>query len=128
MMIDSSALVALHLKEPGWETILDKIARAEIAVISAPALLESAIVLSARTGQDARAMLRASLQRLGIQVVPFTEEHYDAAIDAFLRFGKGRHPASLNFGDCMAYAAFAVSGLPLLYTGDDFLQTDIEAA
>jgi ribonuclease VapC len=128
MMIDSSALVALHLKEPGCEAILDKIASAEIAVISAPALLEAAIVLSARTRQDARAMLRASLQRLGIQVVPFTEEHYDAAIDAFLRFGKGRHPASLNFGDCMAYAASAVSGLPLLHTGSDFSRTDIEAA
>jgi len=86
------------------------------------------MVLSARTRQDARMEIARSLRRLQIQVIPFTEEHFDAAAEAFLRYGKGRHPAALNFGDCMSYAVAALSGLPLLYTGNDFAQTDIRAA
>jgi ribonuclease VapC len=87
-----------------------------------------AIELSRRRGQDAGPWLRSFLRNADAEVVPFTEEHLDAAIDAFLRFGKGRHRAALNFGDCMAYAVAAVAGMPLLYTGDDFAQTDIPAA
>ena len=128
MVIDSSVLVALHLKEPGYEAALAKIAEASVAVIGAPTLLETAMVLSARTRQDARLALMSSLRRMRIEVVPFSEEHYDVAADAFLRYGKGRHPAGLNFGDCMSYAVAAVSGLPLLYAGGDFARTDIAAA
>jgi ribonuclease VapC len=128
MVIDSSALVALHLKEPGYEAPAAKIADSDIALIGAPTLLETAMVLSARTRQDARFALMSSLRQLRVQVAPFGEEHYDAAIDAFLRYGKGRHAAALNFGDCMSYAVAAVSGLPLLYVGEDFAQTDIAAA
>jgi ribonuclease VapC len=128
MVIDSSALVALLLKETGYEATLAKIADSAIAVIGAPTLLESAMVLSARTRQDARFALMSSLRQLRVQVVPFSEEHYDAAIDAFLRYGKGHHPAALNFGDCMSYAVAAVSGLPLLFAGEDFARTDIIAA
>jgi ribonuclease VapC len=128
VVIDSSALVALHLREPGYEGILAKIADATIAVIGAPTLLETAMVLSARTRQDARLDLMNSLRRLRVQVVSFTEEHYDVAADAFLRYGKGRHAAGLNFGDCMSYAVASVSGLPLLYTGEDFARTDLVAA
>jgi ribonuclease VapC len=87
-----------------------------------------AIELSRRRGQDAGPWLRSFLRNADAEVVPFTEEHLDAAIDAFLRFGKGRHRAALNFGDCMAYAVAAVAGMPLLYTGNDFAQTDIPAA
>jgi ribonuclease VapC len=128
VVIDSSALVALYLKEAGYETVLGKIASATVAVIGAPTLLETAMVLSSRTRLDARLALMTVLRRLRVEVVPFSEEHYDVAAEAFLRYGKGRHPAGLNFGDCMSYAVAAVSGLPLLYAGDDFALTDIAAA
>jgi ribonuclease VapC len=116
------------LKEPGFEAALEKIAGASIAVIGAPTLLETAMVLSFFTRQDARLALMTALRRLRVEVVPFSEEHYDVAAEAFLRYGKGRHPAGLNFGDCMSYAVAAMSGLPLLYAGEDFALTDIAAA
>jgi len=128
MVIDSSALLSIYLRESGHEAFFEKISRSTIAVIGAPTLLEVTIVLSARTKRDARREIARSLRQLRVQVVPFTEEHFDVAADAFLRYGKGRHPAALNFGDCMSYAVAAVSGLPLLYTGKDFTQTDIPAA
>ena len=65
------------------------------------------------------------LRRMRAEVVPFTQDHYEAAIGAFLRFGRGRHPAALNFGDCLSYAVAAIAGLPLLYTGDDFARAGI---
>jgi ribonuclease VapC len=128
VVVDSSVLIAIHLKEPGWDVLLDKIAAAPEVIVGAPTLLETAIVLSARLRQDVQPLLMLLLRRLTIRLIPFSEEHYEAAIDAFLRFGKGRHPAGLNFGDCMAYAVAAVSGLPLLYTGGDFARTDIQSA
>jgi len=73
-------------------------------------------------------MLNGLLRNISAEIVPFTEEHYEAAVSAFLRYGKGQHPAGLNFGDCMSYALAIVSGLPLLYTGKDFSKTDIQAA
>lgn len=108
--------------------MFDKIAASPTAMVGAPTLLETAMVLTARTMQDARLVLMTSFRQLRIQVIPFTEEHFDVAADAFLRYGKGNHPAALNFGDCMTYAVAFLSGLPLLYTGDDFAQTDISAA
>ena len=73
-------------------------------------------------------MLQGVLRSIGAEIVPFQEEHYEAAVSAFLRYGKGRHPARLNFGDCMSYALAVITGLPLLYTGDDFSKTDIQSA
>ncbi len=128
MVLDSSAIVAVHLKEPGHESLIEAIDRSEIVVIGVPTLLETAMVLSARFGQDARPLLFAFLRRLDAEVVAFNEEHLDSAITAFLRFGRGRHPAGLNFGDCMSYAVASVAGMPLLFTGRDFAQTDIPAA
>jgi len=87
-----------------------------------------AIELSRRRGQDAGPWLRSFLRNADAEVVPFTEEHLDAAIDAFLRFGKGRHRAALNFGDCMAYALARETGEELLFKGTDFAQTDIAIA
>lgn len=86
------------------------------------------MVLSVRLAQDARPLLFAFLRRLEAEVVAFNEEHLDAATTAFLRFGRGRHPAALNFGDCMAYAVASVAGMPLLFTGEDFTRTDIARA
>jgi ribonuclease VapC len=128
MVLDSSAIVAIELQEPGFERLIDKIGDAKAVVIGIPTMFETAIVLSRRRGQDARPWLRGFLRSAKAEAVTFTDEHLDAAIDAFLRYGKGRHRAALNFGDCMAYAVAAVAGLPLLYTGNDFAQTDIPAA
>jgi ribonuclease VapC len=86
------------------------------------------MVLTSRLGRDARPTIAAFLRRLDAEVVPFNREHLDAATTAFLRFGRGRHPAALNFGDCMAYAIASVAGMPLLFTGDDFSRTDIAPA
>ena len=128
MVIDSSAFLAVHLKEVHHEELFAKIADAPVTIIGTPTLLETTMVLSARTRRDSRIAIARSLSELRIQVVPFTGDHFDRAAEAFLRYGKGRHPAALNFGDCMSYAVAAVSGMPLLYTGRDFAQTDIPAA
>src|SRR5271157_4926602 len=128
MVLDSSAIVAIHLREPGYDRLMDAIDHAGLVVVGAPTLLETAMVLSARLNQDARPLLLAFLRRLGAEVVAFNEEHVDAATTAFLRFGRGRHPAGLNFGDCMSYAVASVAGMPLLFTGEDFARTDIAPA
>ena len=128
MVLDSSAMVAIHLREPGHERLIDRIEAAEVVVVGAPTLLETVMVLTARLGQDARPMIFAFLRRLEAEVVPFNEEHLDAAATAFIRFGRGRHPAALNFGDCMSYAVASVAGMPLLFTGEDFGRTDIAPA
>ena len=101
-------------------------AEAPFLAATAPTLLESTMVLSKHFSGDARAVVNEFVREFQIDVIPFSRDHYDAAIDAFYRFGKGRHAASLNFGDCMSYAAARLSGQPLLYTGSDFARTDIE--
>jgi ribonuclease VapC len=128
MVLDSSAIVAIHFREPGHDRLIDRIDAAEVVVVGVPTLLETAMVLTARLGQDARPMIFALLRRLEAEVVPFNEEHLDAAATAFMRFGRGRHPAALNFGDCMSYAVASVAGMPLLFTGEDFRRTDIAQA
>src|ERR1019366_9710537 len=128
MVLDSSAIVAIHLREPGHEALIDRIDAASVVVVGVPTLLEAAMVLTARLGQDARPMVFAFLRRLEAEVIPFNEEHLDAAATAFIRFGRGRHPAALNFGDCMSYAVASVAGMPLLSTGADFRRTDIPQA
>lgn len=126
--VDTSALIAIHLEEPGCEFLVGRIMSASVAIIGAPQVLEASMVLTGRLGPRAHLILRDSMRRLRIQVVPFTEEHSHAAVEAFLRFGRGRHQAALNFGDCIAYATAELSGFPLLYKGDDFAQTDIPRA
>ncbi|MGJ5818390.1 type II toxin-antitoxin system VapC family toxin [Paludibaculum fermentans] len=128
MVLDSSAIVAIHLKEPGYERLIEALENAEVVVVGIPTLLETTMVLSARLGQDARPLLYAFLRRLQVESISFNTEHLDSAITAFLRFGRGRHPAGLNFGDCMSYAVASVAGMPLLFTGDDFPRTDIDRA
>ena len=128
MILDSSALVSIVLKEEGCEVLAGKAQLANPVLICAPVVLESAMVLSRRLGYDARPIVSALLRRFDAEIVEFNQDHYEAAMSAFLRFGKGRHPAALNFGDCMSYALASVSGLPLLCTGDDFSRTDIQCA
>ena len=128
MILDSSAVVALALQEPGHERLLAAIAAAASLGIGAPTLVETTIVLSARLGRDARGLVSRFALEADLTVVPFTDAHFGTALDAWLRFGRGRHPAGLNFGDCLAYATARVAGEPLLFVGDDFGKTDIEAA
>lgn len=128
MILDTSAIVAVLLREPGWEGILRRIDEAPYCAVGAPTLAEAGVVLSARLAVDARGHLARFLQESGVDVLAFGEEHYVVAVEAWRRFGKTRHPARLNFGDCLSYAMARLAGQPLLFVGDDFAQTDVERA
>ncbi|MBN1629357.1 MAG: type II toxin-antitoxin system VapC family toxin [Thermoleophilia bacterium] len=128
MIVDSSAIVAIILREPGFEAVLECLEAGGPVAVGAPTLAESALVLSARLGRDARPKLARLLQEYEIEVIPFAAAHSDEATEAFMRFGKGRHPAALNFGDCMSYAVAKLAGQPLLCLGGDFAQTDLVLA
>ena len=128
MILDSSAVVAIVMQEPGWEVLLKKLAAADQVGIGTPTLTETAIVLSARLGRDARGLLARILDEGSIATVPFGDAHFGAALDAWFEFGKGRHPAALNFGDCMAFASARLAREPLLCAGEDFPKTDLEIA
>jgi ribonuclease VapC len=124
VIVDSSALVAIVLREPGWEALVDKLS-AEPAGAGAPTLAEAGMVLTARLGPRGRSLLARIVQEARIVVIPFTDEHWPIAIDAYARFGKGRHAAALNFGDCLTYSVASLAGQPLLYLGEDFARTDL---
>jgi ribonuclease VapC len=128
VILDTSALVAIALDEPEREALIAKIDTAETVRIAGPTLVEAGIVLSVRTGADATKVLADLLDAGDVVVVEFGADHWEAAIAAWWAYGKGRHPAALNLGDCIAYAAARVAGEPLLAIGDDFAQTDIELA
>jgi ribonuclease VapC len=128
MIVDSSAIVAILCEEAGYETLLNKMGKAPLLGVAAPTVLESAMIVGTRLGMDGLSSVHDFLREVGAQVVPFSEIHASTAYSAFLRYGKGRHPASLNFGDCMSYAAAKVSGSPLLFVGKDFTKTDVVAA
>jgi ribonuclease VapC len=128
MVVDSSALVAIILEEPEHDALLAKVAASTNVAIGAPTLVETLIVLTARLRGDPAPALRDLLRALDAEVIPFTEDHSRVALTAYLKFGKGRHPAALNFGDCLAYAAASVARQPLLYVGDDFSRTDVQNA
>ncbi|MFN8546371.1 MAG: type II toxin-antitoxin system VapC family toxin [Candidatus Binatia bacterium] len=125
MILDSSAIAAIVFKEPGFESLLDRMRAARQLAIGAPTLTETGIVLSARLERDARGLTARLVQEAMVMVVPFGEAHYATAVDAWLRFGRGRHPAALNFGDCMSYAVSRLAAQPLLCVGDDFRLTDL---
>jgi ribonuclease VapC len=127
MILDTSAVVAIVMKEDSCEELLRAMAGATVA-IGAATLTETAIVLSARLGFDTRALVSRLLSEASITVVPFGESHYAAAVDAWLHYGKGKHPASLNFGDCLSYAVARLANEPLLFVGEDFARTDIAPA
>ena len=125
MIVDTSALVAVVLREPGFQAVVDRLEGDEPLAVGAPTLTEATLVLSARLDRDARPKLARFLQEYEIAVVPFAAAHWDEATEAFLRFGKGRHPAALNYGDCMSYAVAKLADQPSLCLGRDFVQTDL---
>lgn len=126
VVVDSSALLAVVFREPGHERIVEALAGAEIAAVGTPTLTETGIVLEARLADRAPGLLERILDEFEIQEIRFGEVHWREAVDAFRRFGKGRHPAGLNFGDCMTYAVARLTGEPLLCVGNDFPETDLE--
>jgi len=128
VILDSSALVAIALDEPEREALIGKIDAAEAVGIAGPTLVEAGIVLSARTGENASELLADLVEAADAVVIEFGAGHWETALSAWWEYGKGRHPAALNLGDCIAYAAARVAGEPLLAIGDDFAQTDIELA
>ncbi len=129
MIIDTSALVAVVVREAGYEGILEKLsAPSTVAGMGSPTVAELGIVLSSRLGTNARPLVAQLLEQLDITEVVFGAAHWREAVDAFWRFGRGRHPAGLNFGDCLTYAVASLSNEPLLYIGNDFGATDLHAA
>ena len=128
MIIDTSAILAILLREPDAGRFEDAIADAWPRRMTAVAFLEATMVVEGRGGTEAGDDLDALLKRTRVEFVPVTQEQAHVARQAWRRFGKGNHPAALNFGDCFAYALAEVTGEPLLFKGDDFALTDIEAA
>ena len=128
MTIDSSALVAVLFSEPGYLDLVDTMLQADAVRVGAPTLVETGMVLAGRRGAPVGRELDDLVRELGITVVPFGEAEWQAALQAYARFGRGRHKAALNFGDCLAYATAAVACDMLLFVGDDFARTDIPAA
>lgn len=125
MIVDSSALVAVLLREPGHEAILDRITGEEAVHVGAPTLVETGMVLVARAGLVGKSLLARLLDEAEVKIIEFTADHWTVAVDAFIRYGTGRHPAALNFGDCLTYAVARLTGEPLLCVGDDFVRTDL---
>lgn len=131
MFVDASVLVAILLKEPEARGFSTAMAAAESRLTSPIALYETVVAVmnkKATDRQTAEAVVREAIETADIRVIPITDEIGRAALEAFERYGKGRgHPAQLNMGDCFAYAAARVSGVKLLYKGDDFARTDMRA-
>jgi ribonuclease VapC len=129
MTLDSSALLAILFAEAGHLDLVDRILEADVARVSAPTLVETTLVLAGRRPTVAAAVTVESLIReLGVTVVAFGEREREHAVEAFLRFGRGRHAAGLNFGDCLAYGTAAAARDSLLFVGADFARTDIPPA
>ncbi len=129
IVVDSSALIAILRREPEADDFLRILAAAEQCLLSSVSLLEISMVLAGRTGdRSSWDNLDALLSRADVQVVPQDAELAEVARTAFLRFGKGRHPAALNLGDCASYALAKARSLPLLFKGGDFLKTDLDDA
>jgi len=125
MVIDTSALAAIFFSEPEGPQFLRAIVEAESRLISAATILEAGIVLEARQGEAAGREFDLFTLRAGLQVVPFDAEQAELARSAWRKFGKGRHPAGLNFGDCFAHALAQSTGELLLAKGADFAATGI---
>ena len=128
MILDTSAIVAILTEEPSAEELLSKLQNPGPVQVGAPTLLETIMVLAGRLQKDPGPYLERFLRDLKAVVLPFEDAHRREAANAFLRFGKGRHPAKLNLGDCMSYATAKIARLPLLCVGNDFPKTDLDLA
>lgn len=125
MVVDSSALIAVLLDEPEAADFRRWMHSADRVLVSAVSYVETAIVISSRAGKAGLQYLDALLNGIQAEIVAFDGDQVRIAIEAWHRFGKGNHPARLNFGDCCAYALAKASGESLLFKGEDFSRTDI---
>lgn len=127
MVLDTSAVLAILLGEPEANRLLAAVDAALFRRLSAASLVEAAIVTQSRLGDPGERELDLLLNRMRVETVAVTAEHATLARSAYRRFGKGRHPAALNYGDCFSYALAVALQEPLLFKGDDFSQTDVTA-
>jgi len=127
MVIDTSALLAILQNKPERRSFNAAIESADTRMISTATFVEASIVIGARYGSDGLRDLDLFIAKAAIELVPVDVDQAHEARDAHARFGKGRHPAGLNFGDCFSYALARVLGEPLLFEGEDFAQTDVSA-
>jgi len=125
MAVDTSALVAIALKEPQAQACMEALVRADTLLISAGTLAELLIIAACRNFAHE---VRKLILDLNFEVIPVTEASAQRAAQAYQQWGKGRHPAKLNYGDCFAYEMAVSQGCPLLYVGQDFAQTDVQSA
>ena len=128
MIVDSSAVVAVVCREPGFESPLNRLVSSTSTGIGTPTLAETGIVLSARLRRDPRGLLVRLLDEFEIVEVPFGEPHWREAIRAYWRYGRGRHRANLNYGDFLSYAVAHLAQEPLLFIGEGFASTDVDVA
>ena len=126
LVADTSALLAALFAEPQRDAVLVALAEADDALLSSSSLLEATIVAQSRLGPEGQAELERLLDVFGVEVSAFTADQATTAVDAWRRFGKGRHPAALNILDCCSYALAQATRLPLLAIGHDFARTDID--
>lgn len=128
MVVDTSALVAILFGEPDAKLFAEALDAAPLRLLSAVTRVELSFVVEGRKGAAGRADLELLLRDGGFDVASVTPQQADIAVDAFRRFGRGRHRAGLNIGDCFSYALAVASDHPLLFKGDDFVHTDIRPA
>lgn len=128
MVIDTSAIIAVLLDEPIAFQVAAAINAAALRLLSAANLFEASLVIEGRSGALGGRELDLLIYRTGIEIVATDRDQAEVAREAWRRFGKGRHPAGLNYGDCFAYALAKSRQLPLLFIGRDFAQTDIRPA
>ncbi len=128
MVVDSSALVELVLRGPECARVRAALEAADVVRIGAPTLTETLIVLRHKLGRDPARELDLFVRAFDVDVISFTAAHAIEAHRAFAAWGRTRHAAALNFGDCLTYAVVALSGEPLLYVGEDFRKTDLTGA
>ncbi len=128
MILDTSAVLAIVLGEPGFQVFVDAIAAAQECKISAATFVEASVIAESRIGDQGIRQCDAFFRDSGISIEPVTEEQALLARQGYSDYGKGRHPAGLNFGDCFSYALAKSTGEPILFKGEDFRQTDIQSA
>jgi ribonuclease VapC len=126
MVIDTSAIIAILFGEIEAQRFAELIEADPVRLVSTASVLEAAIVTGSELGEEGARELDLLLQKAGIEVVPFTTEQLAAARFAYSTYGKTRHPAGLNFGDCFSYALSRTTGEPLLFKGQDFSRTDVD--
>jgi ribonuclease VapC len=126
MVLDTSAIIAVLLSEATSERLVAAVEADRVRLVSAGTVIETSLVILGRFGEAGEPQLDRLLRTIGVEVVPVDEEQVALARDAALRFGRGRHPAALNFGDCFSYALAIARDEPLLFVGSDFTKTDIE--